>query len=86
MVCLAAFFDCIDLLVDLLKLTAAEKGEAKLKKDKEDYQTAVHFCLSCWRKHDPRRATFQKLLRIVRRLGKEEIASKIETYFKEERD
>ncbi len=82
MVCLSKFFDCLDLLVDLLNLTPAEKGEVKQVKDKEDYQTAVHFSLTCWKKHNPGKATYQKLIQDVYKMGKEEIAFKIEGYFR----
>ncbi len=80
LVYLADFFDCVDFLVDLLELTPSEKSDAAKK---GTTQTAVHFCLSCWKKREPEKATFQALLGIVRKLKRGDIARNIETYFRE---
>ncbi|XP_064401366.1 uncharacterized protein LOC135347339 isoform X3 [Halichondria panicea] len=80
LVYLADFFDCVDFLVDLLELTPAEKSDAAKKCTT---QTAVHFCLSCWKKREPEKATFQALLDIVRKLKRGDIFRNIKRYFDE---
>ena len=80
LVYLASFFDCVDFLVDLLELTPAEKSDA-MKKDNTSAQKAVLYCLSCWKKREPEKATFQALLDIVRKLKRGDIVRNIEGYF-----
>ncbi len=80
----AMHFDDVELYLNPLKLTDNEQADVR----RETYlsksnQVAVITCLSIWRGHEPREATFRALIRILLDLGKEEIATKICQYLKE---
>ncbi|XP_064401196.1 uncharacterized protein LOC135347242 isoform X2 [Halichondria panicea] len=78
---LATYFDSATLLAAALSLDPHEDGDVKRA---ENTRVAVHLCLKCWKRRKPKEATFQALLTIVRRLGKEDTATSIEEYSKRE--
>ncbi|XP_064407131.1 uncharacterized protein LOC135351978 isoform X3 [Halichondria panicea] len=80
----AMHFDSVELYLHPLKLTDNEQADVK----RETYlsgsnQVAVINCLSIWRGHEPSKATFRALIRILLDLGKEDIVTKICQYLKE---
>ena len=78
---LATYFDSATLLAAALSLDPHEDGDVKRA---ENTRVAVNLCLKCWKRRKPKEATFQALLTIVRRLGKEDTATSIEEYSKRE--
>ncbi len=80
----AMHFDDVELHLNPLKLTDNEKADLK----REMYvsrsnQVAVINCLSIWMGHEPSGATFRALITILLDLRKEEIATKICQYLKD---
>ena len=77
----AMHFDDVELYLNPLKLTGNEQADVR----RENYisrsnQVAVINCLSIWRGHEPSKATFRALIRILLDLRKKEIATSICQY------
>ncbi len=81
LVSLASYFDSVELLVDLLRLSPADKSDVKAKAHTHNTQTAVHYGFLCWRKGKPEEVTFQALVDIARKLTREDIVRNIGEYF-----
>ncbi len=74
---LAEFFDGVDMYVDLMKLTEAEKSDVKRDFNSKGTQVAMTNCLSVWKQHDSLKATYGSLLSILMNLKKGGIADKV---------
>ncbi len=79
----AMHFDNVELYLNPLKLTGNEKADVKRDAFVKGNLVAVINCLSIWRGHEPSKATFRALIRILLDLRKEEIATKICQYLKD---
>ena len=79
-VCLAEYFDNVELYVSVLGLTAAEQVDVR-QMQVQGNQIAMIKCLSLWRRHNPSAATLRTLLEILLKLKKEEIASRVCKYY-----
>ena len=78
---LAAYFDSSALLVAAMSLEPYEEGNVKKAEVSEGIRVAVQVCLKYWKQKKQKEATVQALLAIVRGLGKEDTATRIEEYF-----
>ena len=74
---LAQYFDNIEHYLGPLGLTPAEQTDVKNIDFSKGTQIAINHCLCLWRRHNSSTATVRMLLKILLKLGKEEIASKV---------
>ena len=81
---ISTHFDDFENYIHRLKLTGNEQADVKKISQVSGNQVTVINCLSIWRGHEPSEATFRALIRILLDLRKEEIATKICQYLKEQ--
>ncbi len=79
----AGCFDEYNNYKDILELTNLEQGELKQVKVLEGSQSAMRETLKIWRGHNPETATHREILKIVMKLGKQQVARNICKYIKE---
>ena len=77
---ISTHFDDFENYIHRLELTGNEQAHVKKIAQVSGNQVAVINCLSIWRSHEPSKATFRVLIRILLDLRKEEVASKICQY------
>ena len=80
---LATFFDSVEIYMDMLGLTPAERSEVRYIYFREGTQVGMWHCLHLWRRHNPCAATLRTLLLILLRLRKEDIAMHLCVYYSE---
>ena len=82
----AMHFDDVELYLNPLKLNGNERTDVRTSAHvSRSNEVAVINCLSIWRGHEPSKATFRALIRILLHLRKEEIATRIFQYLNEKR-
>ena len=74
---LACHFDNVKMYSLALGLTPAQQADVRQIKVLEDTQTAMMECLSLWQRSNPAAATYRTLVKLLLRLRKYEIASKV---------
>ena len=81
LIVLAEHFDDVELYLRVFGLTTAEQVDVRRMANNYGNRIAVAECLSLWRRHNPSTATLRALLEILLSLRKEEIASKMCSYY-----
>ena len=81
LIMLAEHFDDVELYLRVFGLTTAEQVDVRRMARVHGNQIAMAECLSLWRRHNPSTATLRVLLEILLSLRKEEIASKMCSFF-----
>ena len=74
---LAAYFDDVILYSQALELTLPEQADVRRFLVLYDTRTAMMECLSLWQKRKPATTTYIALIKLLLRMRKYEIASKV---------
>ncbi len=77
---LAEYFDKVQLYLNLMKLSSADKKSVTRTLHAEDTQIAMSQCLSLWKRRDPFKATYLSLLKMILMLKEGEIANNVCLY------
>ena len=74
---LAAHFDSLEMFMQPLGLLPAQQADVRNRQFLNGTQTAMMECLSLWQRSNPAAATYRTLLKLLLRMRKYNIASKV---------
>ena len=74
---MAAHFDSLEMFMQPLGLLPAQQADVKNRQFLNGTQTAMMQCLSLWQRSNPAAATYRTLVKLLLRLRKYAIASKV---------
>ncbi len=77
---LAAHFDCLEIYMEPLGLTRNEQADVRNRQFLNGTQVAMMECLSLWQRSNPSAATYRALVKLLLRMRKYDIASKVFKY------
>ncbi len=83
---LAIHFDDVVNYMEALGLTPAQQTDVKTEQLLHGTQAAMIMCLSLWRTRDPAAATYRALVKLLQKMRKYDIASKVFKHCKEARE
>ena len=81
MIILAGYFDNVEHYLDIMGLMPSDQNDVRRKALTNGAQVAIMNCLLKWKQHNPSKATLRTLLEILLKLKKEEIASKVCSFY-----
>ncbi len=76
-VILAAHFDCLEIFMEPLGLVPAQQADVRICRLLNGTQVAIAECLSLWQRSNPSAATYRALVKLLLRMRKYDIASKV---------
>ncbi len=74
---LAIHFDDVVNYMEALGLTDAQQTDVKTRQLIHSTQAAMTMCLSLWQRRDPAAATYRALVKLLKKMRKHDIASKV---------
>ncbi len=74
---LAAHFDCLEIFMEPLGLIPAQQADVRNRQFLNGTQVAIAECLSLWQRSNPSAATYRALVKLLLRMRKYDIASKV---------